>query len=77
VDKGKSVDKGKAKRKSVEMQSVRKNSNAGQEEAEEMQPERPKIISPELRGLMSRNVEILPRKVVRREGEGFGRVTNR
>jgi hypothetical protein len=37
-------------------------------------PERPKVISKELRGLLSRKVEVLPRKVVRREGEGLGKV---
>lgn len=77
VDKWKSVDKGKAKRKSVEIQRARKDSNAGQGEEEEIEVERPKIISPELRGLMSRTVEVLPRKVVRREGEGLGRVRSR
>jgi hypothetical protein len=43
-------------------------------EGVEMVDERPKIISPELRELMSRKVQILPRKVVRREGEGLGTV---
>lgn len=37
----------------------------------EMQDQRPRIISPELRELMSRKVEILPRKVVRKGGEGI------
>ena len=37
----------------------------------EMVDQRPKVISPELRGLLSRKVEILPRKVVRKEGEGL------
>ena len=36
----------------------------------EMQDQRPKIISPELRELLSRKVEILPRKVVMKGGEG-------
>lgn len=36
-----------------------------------MEDVRPKIISPELRELLSRKVEVLPRKVVRREGEGL------
>jgi hypothetical protein len=31
---------------------------------------RPKVISPELRELLSTKVETLPRKVVRKEGEG-------
>jgi hypothetical protein len=34
------------------------------------EPPRPKVISPELRGLLSTKVEVLPRKVVRKEGEG-------
>jgi len=34
------------------------------------EPPRPKIISPELRELLSTKVEVLPRKVVRKEGEG-------
>ncbi|TVY81018.1 GTPase-activating protein GYP7, partial [Lachnellula suecica] len=50
-------DKGKGKR----------NSNDGSE----LEEQKPKIISPELRELMSRKVEILPRKVVRKEGEGL------
>ena len=37
----------------------------------ELEEQRPKVISPELRGLLSRKVEILPRKVVRKEGEGL------
>jgi hypothetical protein len=36
-----------------------------------LQDQRPKVISPELRGLLSRKVEILPRKVVRKEGESL------
>ncbi|TGO39965.1 hypothetical protein BHYA_0044g00060 [Botrytis hyacinthi] len=42
-------------------------------ELEDM-PERPKVISKELRELLSRKVMILPRKVVRREGEGLAKV---
>lgn len=42
-------------------------------ELEDM-PERPKVISSELRELLSRKVMILPRKVVRREGEGLAKV---
>lgn len=53
------VDKGK-----------RKVSGEQQREGE-MVDQRPKVISPELRGLLSRKVEILPRKVVRKEGEGL------
>jgi hypothetical protein len=37
----------------------------------ELEEQRPKVISPELRGLLSRKVEVLPRKVVRKEGEGL------
>jgi hypothetical protein len=37
----------------------------------ELEEQRPKGISPELRGLLSRKVEVLPRKVVRKEGEGL------
>lgn len=33
--------------------------------------ERQRVISPELRGLLSRKVEVLPHKVVRRDGEGL------
>ena len=54
------VDKGK-----------RKVSGEQPREDGEMLDQRPKIISPELRGLLSRKVEILPRKVVRKEGEGL------
>lgn len=39
-----------------------------------MEPQRPKIITPELRELLSRKVEVLPRKVVRKEGEGLAKV---
>lgn len=37
-------------------------------------PERPKVISQELRDLLSRKVVVLSRKVVRREGEGLVKV---
>jgi hypothetical protein len=37
----------------------------------ELEDLRPKVISPELRALLGRKVEILPRKVVRKEGEGL------
>jgi hypothetical protein len=53
------VDKGKRK---VSGEQVRDG---------EMVDQRPKVISPELRGLLSRKVEILSRKVVRKEGEGL------
>lgn len=39
---------------------------------EELVDQRPKVVSDELRELLSRKVEVLPRKVVRREGEGLG-----
>ena len=39
---------------------------------EELVDQRPKVVSDELRELLSRKVEVLPRKVVRREGEGVG-----
>ncbi|ESZ91462.1 GTPase-activating protein GYP7 [Sclerotinia borealis F-4128] len=42
-------------------------------ELEDM-PERPKVISKELRDLLSKKVVVLPRKVVRREGEGLAKV---
>lgn len=42
---------------------------------EELVDQRPKVISPELRGLLSRRVDILPRKVVRKEGEGLSSLT--
>lgn len=37
----------------------------------ELEDVRPKVISPELRALLGRKVEVLPRKVVRKEGEGL------
>jgi hypothetical protein len=37
----------------------------------ELEDVRPKVISPELRALLSRKVEVLPRKVVRKTGEGL------
>jgi TBC1 domain family member 15 len=39
--------------------------------AKEEQPK--KIISPELRKILSREVEVLPRKVVQKMGDGFSR----
>jgi len=42
----------------------------GKNDSEELQDQRPKIISSELRGLLSRKVEVLPRKVVKGAGEG-------
>ncbi|KUJ11666.1 GTPase-activating protein GYP7 [Mollisia scopiformis] len=37
----------------------------------ELEEQRPKVISPELRELLSRKVEVLPRKVVAKTGEGL------
>ena len=54
---GQSIDKGKGKAK------VKDDG--------ELEDRRPKVISPELRDLLSRKVEILPRKVVAKTGEGF------
>ncbi|KAG9233056.1 GTPase-activating protein GYP7 [Amylocarpus encephaloides] len=45
--------------------------------SQELQPQKPKTISPELRELLSRKVEMLPRKVVRKEGEGLARVRSK
>lgn len=75
--KSETIDKGK--RKSSDTTSPTANTatsiagpspSAGGEE--EMVDQRPKVISPELRALLSRKVEILPRKVVRKEGDGVG-----
>lgn len=60
-----SDDNGKGKGRPVSKQAVAKDNE------EELADQRPKIISPELRELLSRKVEILPRKVVRKEGEGL------
>jgi hypothetical protein len=38
---------------------------------EESPIQQKKVISPELRGLLSRKVEVLPRKEVRKKGEGL------
>jgi TBC1 domain family member 15 len=47
----------------------KKKDDEGRSDAAEEAP-RPKVISPELRELLSTKVEMLPRKVVRKEGEG-------
>jgi hypothetical protein len=61
-----SADKGKGKSKlTVVAEAV-----AGRE----LEEQKPKVISEELRALLSKKVEILPRKVVRKEGEGLGKV---
>ena len=65
-DKGKGKDTGKGQKKDDDAEQ--------RKSAEELQDQRPKVISPELRELLSRKVEVLPRKVVRREGEGLGKV---
>jgi len=50
----------------------RRASTTAQGEGEgELEEQRPKVISAELRELLSRKVEVLPRKVVRRGGEGL------
>ena len=41
---------------------------------EEMEDQKPKVISKELRSLLSRKVEVLPRKLVRKEGDGLAKV---
>lgn len=62
------MDKGKGK---VSDESRPGHARGMSQAGQEMVDERPKIISAELRELMSRKVEVLPRKVVRREGEGL------
>ncbi|KAH8587448.1 GTPase-activating protein GYP7 [Bisporella sp. PMI_857] len=57
------VDKGKRKM----------SSEAPRTSSEELQDQRPKVISPELRELLSRKVVILPRKTVRKNGEGMSK----
>jgi len=70
VDKGKSVDHSKTADK-----GKRKTSGEIERGSEELkEPPKPKVISPELRELLSRKVEILPRRVVRKEGEGLAKV---
>jgi len=51
-------------------QSVYKGKAKAKEEGE-LEDQRPKVISQELRDLLSRKVEVLPRKVVAKTGEGF------
>ncbi|KAI9049600.1 hypothetical protein LZ554_006626 [Drepanopeziza brunnea f. sp. 'monogermtubi'] len=58
--KGKAKGKGKGK---------------SDDKSSELEEQRPKVISAELRGLLSRKVEVLPRKVVRKEGEGLSSLT--
>ncbi|RFU34663.1 hypothetical protein B7463_g1591, partial [Scytalidium lignicola] len=40
----------------------------------ELEDQKPKVISPELRALLSRKVEVLPRKVVKKKGDGLAKV---
>jgi hypothetical protein len=76
ADKG----KGKANPGNSDGKGKRKNSdvgtNAGAAAAagagEELQEQRPKVISPELRSLLSRKFELVPHSVVRKEGERAG-----
>ncbi|EKD16410.1 GTPase-activating protein GYP7 [Drepanopeziza brunnea f. sp. 'multigermtubi' MB_m1] len=58
--KGKAKGKGKSK---------------SDDKSSELEEQRPKVVSAELRGLLSRKVEVLPRKVVRKEGEGLSSLT--
>ena len=63
--------------KGMTLDSHRKGDGAGKGKAKgpggEKEPTTPqgKIVSPELRELMSRKVSVLPRKVVRSKGEGL------
>ena len=50
---------------------VSSGADKGKRTSGELEDMRPKVISPELRGLLSRKVEVLPRKVVRKTGEGL------
>jgi len=71
VDKGKSVEKSKV----IDQAKRSKTSSEVKRGSEELQEApKPKIISPELRELLSKKVEILPRRVVRKEGEGLASV---
>jgi len=51
-----------------------KGKGRSSEDGEELQDQRQLIITDALRGLLSRKVEVLPRKVVRKVGEGLGKV---
>jgi hypothetical protein len=55
---------------SAEIDKGKRVSSEGRRSGE-LEDMRPKVISPELRALLSRKVEVLPRKVVRKEGEGL------
>ncbi|KAK7996252.1 GTPase-activating protein GYP7 [Apiospora marii] len=47
------------------------SSNAAQNAGKSKEDEQRKVISPELRKLLSRDIEVLPRKVVQKKGDGF------
>jgi hypothetical protein len=47
-----------------------KRPTIGERIADQVASDRTKVISPELRALLSRKVEVLPRKEVRKKGEG-------
>lgn len=49
----------------------RKIADKGKAVVESSQTETVKVITPELRKLLSRAVEVLPRKEVRKKGDGF------
>lgn len=57
----------------LDSQGERDGAGKGKRKAEDEEPSTPqgKIVSPELRELMSRKVSVLPRKVVRSKGEGL------
>jgi hypothetical protein len=48
--------------------------SASAAQGQELEPQRTKVVSPELRKLLSRKVDVLPRKIVRKEGEGLSKV---
>lgn len=58
----------------VEIGGARKDKGKKTDGELEDMPERPKVISTELRDLLSKKVVVLPRKVVRREGAGLAKV---
>ncbi|KAL3425862.1 GTPase-activating protein gyp7 [Phlyctema vagabunda] len=49
----------------------------GRHSGEELEDQKPRIISPELRELLSKKVQVLPRKVVRKEGEGISKLKDK
>jgi TBC1 domain family member 15 len=56
---------------------VSAGADKGKRVSGELEDVRPKVISPELRGLLSRKVEVLPRKVVRKTGEGLSSLSTK